>query len=431
MLLGLLAATVPATWAARASLSSMLASSAVRGGGGQGRMRRGLVVAEVALSFVLLSAGGLVVRSFDRLLAADPGFRPEGVLTLRVPMPPDLFPETTDALALQDRIEDALAALPGVTDVSAADALPLTASAGQETIAIPGAPGNTGEADRDVALVDVIGVRAGYVEIMAIRILAGRTFDKVRPDDVREVLIDGLLARQFFPTGSPLGAKITFNGESLTIVGVVKQARLYNVHQDGRPQVFVRAEDWTEVSGGARRSPSFVLRTSREPHRLIPEARTVIRRVDSRLTLADVRTMDEIVVDALRQQRVSAVLVAGFALGALLLAAMGLFGVISGSVTRRRHELALRLALGADYRRVLRFVLSEGVRLMGLGMLIGVPGIYAAGGLLRGLLVGVSPSDPLTLLTVALGLTLVGMAACYVPARRVLRLEPAQALRQE
>jgi putative ABC transport system permease protein len=425
VLLGLLAATVPAAWAARASLSSLLASSAVRGGGGHSRMRRGMVVAQVALSLVLLSTGGLVVRSFERLLRSDPGFRPGQVLTLRVPIPSQIFAEASAAQALQDRVEDALAAIPGVTGVSAADALPLTASASQTTIRIPGAPGNTGSPERDAPLVDVIGTRAGYVEVMGMRVVAGRAFDDVRRDGVREALIDPLLARQFFPAGNPLGAKIPFRKESLTIVGVVEQARLYDVHQDGRPQLFIRAEDW------GYRTLSFVLRTGRQQETLVPEVRTAIRRVDPRLAVTDVRPMDEIVGDALRQQHISAVLIAGVALGALLLAAMGLFGVVSGSVTRRRHELAVRLALGADHRRVLRLVLGEGARLVGIGLLIGVPGIYVAGGLIQGVLVGVSPWDPLTLLAVALGLSLVAMVACYIPARRVLGIHPAQSLRQE
>jgi putative ABC transport system permease protein len=424
VLLGLLAATAPAVWAARASLSSLLAASAVRGGGGHGRMRRGMVVAQMALTLVLLSAAGLVVRSFERLLDADPGFRPEGVLTARVPMPTEIFPEMADVLALQNRLKDALAAIPGVTGVSATSALPLTASASQNTIRIPGAPGNTGDADRDAPLVDYIGARAAYFEVMGMRLLAGRGFDDARRDDVREALIDDLLARQFFPVGSPLGAKIPFGDRSLTIVGVVGQARLYDVHRDGRPQLFMRAEDW------GYRTLSFVLRTGGEPQKLVPDLRAAIRRVEPRLALADVRTMDEIVRDALRQQRVSAVLVAGFALGALVLAAMGLFGVISGSVTRRRHELAVRLALGADHRRILRLVLGEGVWLVGMGVLVGAPGIYMVGSLIRASLVGVSPLDPLTLLAVTLGLALVALAACYVPARRVLRIDPAQSLRQ-
>jgi putative ABC transport system permease protein len=425
ILLGLLAATAPATWAARASLASLLATSAVRGGGGHGRMRRGMVVAQVALSLVLLSAGGLVVRSFDRLLRADPGFQPDGLLTLRVPMPTQFFPDVPPVLVLQQRIEDALAAIPGVTGVSAASGLPLTAAASQTTITIPGAPGLTGNNERDRPLVDRMFARAGYFEVMRMRMLDGRGFEERRHEGVREAVIDRHLAAQFFPSGGAVGAKIPFADQSLTVVGVVEQARLYDVHQDGRPQLYARAEDWNA------RTLSFVLRTTREPRTLIPEVRGAIRQIDSRLALAQVRPMEEIVGDALRQPRISAVLIAGFALGALLLAAMGLFGVVGGSVTRRRHELALRLALGADHRRVLRLVLAEGAMLVGIGMLIGVPGIYVAGGLIRGVLVGVSPLDPATLLAVALGLAVVAIAACYVPARRVLRIDPAQSLRQE
>jgi putative ABC transport system permease protein len=425
-MLGLLAAAAPATWAARTSLSSLLASSAVRGGGGHGRMRRGMVVAQVALSLVLLSAGGLVVRSFERLLVADPGFRPDGILTVRVPLPSSFFPNAADVPIIQQRIEDAFAAIPGVTGVSASTALPLTASSSQNTITIPGAPGITGNAEKDSPLVDYIGVRSSYVGVMGMRIVAGRAFEQARREGVREALIDRHLAQQFFPTGSPLGAKIPFGADTtLTIVGVVEQARLYDVHQDGRPQLYVRAEDW------GYRSLAFVLRTGRDPHGVVGDVRAAVRKVDPRLALAELRTMDEIVDDALRQQRISAVLITGFALGALLLSAMGLFGVVSGSVTRRRHEFGVRLALGADHQRVLRLVLGEGARLVTIGLLLGLPGIYVAGGFIKGVLVGISPLDPITLLTVALGLALVAMAACYVPARRVLRIEPAQSLRQE
>jgi len=425
VLLGLVAAITPATWAARATLSSLLANSAVRGGGGRGRLRRAMVVAQVTLSLVLLSTGGLVVRSFDRLLRADPGFQPEGLLTMRVPMPPQFIPKVEDALALQERVEQALRTIGGVTGVSATSTLPLTASASQNLVRIPGAPGNTGNADRDAPLADYMGTRAGYFEVMGMRLVEGRGFDRVRRDGVRDAVIDRNLARQFFPTGTALGAKIPFNNQIVTVVGVVDQARLYDVHQDGRPQLYVRAEDF------GYRTLAFVVRTRRDAQALVPEARSAIRQIDPRLALADVRTMDDVVGDALRRQRISAVLISGFAVGALLLAAMGLFGIVSGSVTRRRHELALRLAVGADYGRLVRLVLGEGAALVVIGVLIGAPGIYIAGSLLRGVLVGVSPLDPLTLGGVAVSLGLVTMIACYLPARRVLRIDPAQSLRQE
>jgi putative ABC transport system permease protein len=426
VLLGLLAAAVPALWASRASLSLLLRNTAVRGGGGHGRMRRGMVVVQVALSLVLLSTGGLVVRSFERLLRADPGFEPAGVLTMRVPIPSAFYAETADAIAVQDRLHAELAALPGVTGVSAADALPLSAGANQTPMEILGAPGNTGDPDHDRPLVDYIGTRADYVDVMGMRVLMGRAFERTRRADVQEALIDNVLADHLFPGANPLGAKIPFGEpDTLTIVGVVQQARLYDVHQDSRGQLFVRAEDW------GYRTLSFVVRTEREPQSLIPEVLALVRRIDPQLALAEVRPMTEIVDNSLRQQRISAVLIAGFSLGALLLAAMGLFGVVSASVTRRRHEIAVRLALGAGNGNVLRLVLGEGTRLILLGVLIGVPGTYFAGRAISNVLVGVSPSDPLTLSAVGLGLAAVALAACYLPARRVLRIEPAQSLRQE
>lgn len=431
-LIGLLAALAPATWAARASLSSLLASSAVRGGGGHGRLRRGMVMTQVAVSLVLLAAGGLVVRSFDRLLRVDPGFRPEGILSFWVRMPPEFFPKFEDVILLQDRIEHELAALPGVSGASATSVLPLSpqplpafhaARSYQTPISFPAAPGNTGDADRDTPLVDQIGARPTYLDVMGIRLLAGRPLDPARREDVREALIDSALARQFFPTGSPLGAEVRIGDRPLTVVGVVQQARLYDVHQDGRPQVFIRSEGYRRLA--------FVLRTGGDPRALIPDVRLAIRRIDPRLVAADIRPMEERVGHSLRRQHISAVLLSAFALGALLLAAMGLYGLVAGAVMRRRHELALRLAVGADHRALLRLVLREGASLVMAGVLMGAPGIYLAGRVIRGVLVGVTPLDPLTLTSVAVGLGLVTMLACYVPARRVLGIDPAQLLRQE
>lgn len=437
LLLGLLAALMPAVWGTRVSLSSLLASSAVRGGGGHGRMRRGTIVVQVALSLVLLSSGGLVVRSFERLLRADLGFRPDGVLTFRVRTPPEFFPTAADIVGFQDRIERALASIPGVSGASATSALPLTASAGQLPIFIPGAPGNTGDPERDAALVDLIGTRASYMQVMGMRLVAGRLFDPVRREGLQEAMIDRRLASRFFPTGDPLGARIPFRptavsptyasvpSQGLTIVGIVEPARQYGVQQEERPQLYIRTEDW------GFRPLSFVVRTARDPQALLPDVQAAVRRVDTRVAVGEPRTMAQIVGDTRRQQQTSAVLIAAFALGALLLAAMGLFGVVSSSVTRRRHELAVRLALGADHRRVLRLVIGEGAWLVCLGVLIGLPGIYAAGRVIRGLLIETSPADPLTLAIVSLGLVVVTMVACYLPARRVVTIDPVQSLRQE
>lgn len=430
--LGVAAALLPSAWASRASLTSLLASGAMRGVGGPQRMRRGIVVAQVAVTLVLLSAGGLVARSFERLLASDPGFRPDGVLTFRVAMDPRLFPTAADAYTFQDRVESALRALPGVSSVSATAALPLTVSAPQnnlwawkEMIAVADAPGNTGDPVRDSVLVDIIATRARYQESMGMHVIAGRSFAPTRPDGALEALIDEQLATRFFPTGTPIGAAIPFTGRTLRIVGVVKQTRLHSLHKDGRPQLFVRAEDWV------RFMPVWVIKTAGAPQALAANVRRTMREIDPRIPVSSMQSMDEIVTDALRQPRLGAVLIGGFAMGALLLLAMGLFGLISGSVVRRRGELAIRMALGASHRRVVGLALGEGALLVGAGMALAVPGVYAVGGLVRGLLIGVSPWDPLTLSAVACGLLGVGLVACYVPARRVLRIDPAPLLRQD
>jgi len=387
-----------------------------------------MIVAQVALSFVLLSSGALVARSFERLLRADPGFRPEGVFTVKLRTPPEFFPKPADAIGFQDRVQDALASIPDVRVTGAASALPLTAtgvfSNFQAPITAPGAPGNTGDAERDKLTVDYIGVRSGYIETMGIRLLAGRSFAKLRQDGVAEAMIDTGVARRFFREGNPVGSQIRLFDRPVTIVGVVSQARLYGLHSDGRPQVLVRAEDF------GMRPLFYVMRTTRDPHSLLPEVTAAVRRVEPRVPVGDPRSMDELVQASRSPQAIGASLVGAFALGALLLTAMGLFGVVAGSVTRRRHELAVRLAVGADHQCILRMVVGEGALLVSMGLLIGAPGIYFGYRVIGGLLVGVSPYDPLALLAAALGLLTVAMAACYVPARRVLKIDPSQMLHQ-
>jgi putative ABC transport system permease protein len=421
LLLGLCAAAGPALWAARSSLSLSLASSAARGGG-HSRLRRGMILAQVALSLVLLDSGALVARSFARLLETDPGFRPTGVFTVRVRTPPAFVPDS-EVVAFQDRIANALAGVPGVTRVSAAAALPLTATTtyAPTTLSIPDAPGNTGDAERDAVLTDVIGARPGYFEVMGMQLVAGETFEQSTEPAVDEAVVDTVFARRFFPGVNPVGMTFPLG----RIVGVVRQARLYDLHQDGPPQVYFRISQRQ-----FQRALFYVLATNRDPPTLLADLRSAVRQVDSRVAVGDARTMQDIVANALRQQRTGATLLGALAVGALLLAAMGIFGVVAGSVTRRHHELAVRLAVGAEQGRVLGLVVREAALLVAGGVLIGVPAVLAAGGFLRGALVGVSPADPVMLLGAALGLALVTLAAGYFAARRALAIDPAELLRE-
>ncbi|HET7585005.1 MAG TPA: ADOP family duplicated permease [Gemmatimonadaceae bacterium] len=422
--LGLLAALAPAIWAARARLASLLTAASVRGGGGQGRARRALVVVQVALSLVLLTAGGLVVRSFGQLLRADPGFNSKGVLTLRIPI--TNVSARPEAYAKQEALQRELAGIPGVSVVGAASALPFGASADQGAFVAPGAPGNSGDFNTDRLLVDYIQTRPGFIEAMGMRVLDGHTFEPQRPPGPREAVIDQLLAQKYYPGRSAVGRVMLLNGDTLQVIGVVQHARLYDVHEDGRQQVYVRNE-----GNFGYASLTYAIRTTGDPMRLAGQVRAAVAHVDPQLAVADMKPMTEVVQASLSQQRTSAVLIAGFSLGALLLAAMGLFGVVSGTVTRRRNELAVRLALGADHARVLRLVVGEGAALIALGLLIGAPGVYATGRIVRSILVGVSPWDPFTLGAVAFGLAGVALLACWLPARGVLRIEPALVLREE
>lgn len=425
--IGLLAASVPALWMRRRSLSSTLAHGPVRGAG-HSLLRRGLIVAQVAISLMLLGSGALVVESLERLLRADPGFKPQGLLSFLIRTPPEFIHKMDEVYAFHDRLQTALASIPGVTAASAASALPLTALVSPSRLepfeplplTAPGALGNSGNAP----LVDVIAVLAGYVEVMGMRVREGRAFETSRREGVREALIDQSLARQFFPGGSPLGAKVRVNGKEMTVVGVVDQARLYELHTDGRPQIYVRAEDWNQ------RPLFFVVRTDRDPLTVLPDVRAAVRHIDTRVAVGEARTMEQIVDDGLRQQRTTATLVTSFALGAVLLAAMGLYGVVAGAVTRRRHELAVRLALGADHDRVLRLALWEGASLVGLGALIGAPALYVAAHLLRLTLAAIPGINGLVVMSAVVGLIAVTLVTCYLPARRTLAIDPAQLLRE-
>jgi predicted permease len=421
--LGLLASSLPAIWATRPALGGLLSAAAVRGGGGHGRARRGMVVVQVALSFVLLTAGGLVVRSFSELLRANPGFDPSGVLTFRVPIAD--VDSVAQALPRQADIQRELARIPGVTAVGAVGALPFGGGGNQTSITVGGAPGNIGDDDVDHPLIDVFEVLPGYFAAMGIQIVEGRALEFDRPEGLQEALIDEHIARQFFPSGGAIGAEIQLNQSFTTVVGVVRHARYYDVHRDGRPQMFVRNEQaWGSPS------LSYVVRSTRSPASLGREVRAAVARVDAQLPVSRLEPLEDIVAGSLSQQRVSAVLIAAFSLGALLLAAMGVFGAVSGSVTRRRQELAVRLAVGADHRRVLRHVVAEGAILVGFGLLVGIPGVYFGGRIIQGVLVGVSPSDPATLLAVAAGLVVIALVACWIPARRVMTIEPASVLRR-
>ena len=378
------------------------------------------MVLQVALSLVLLVGAGLLARAFTALTQADPGFDGRGTLTLAVPLDPVGYPDDPAAVQFEARFRAVVAALPGVEAVGAVDELPLSAGASQ-----PGAPGNTGDEDEDRPLIDFVRAGPGFAEAVGMRVLAGRPFGDGDGTEGNEVaLIDDVLAERFFPAGGAVGATVVLF-DTLRIIGVVDQARQYSVHSDDRPQVYV------PLAYSAPSTLNFVVRAGADAAPLAPALRSVLADLDPSLPLTDVRPMDAILSGAVGRERLTLILLGSFAGGALFLAMLGIFGVVSNMVARRTHEMGVRMALGAERGQVVRLVVGQGVRLGVLGLGLGVASAVVLAPLLEGVVVGLDASDPWVYVAVALALLAVTMAASAMPARRATRIDPVAALRQD
>jgi predicted permease len=342
-----------------------------------------------------------------------------------VPLPPTLY-QGADRAAFHDELLARVRALPGTSAAGATTALPLTLATNQRGVAFPLAPGNTGDERLDQPLADHFRVTPGYFAATGHRLLAGRDFD-VRDADTTalNIVIDDVLAARFFPDGSAVGATALAFGDTATIVGVVDQARLYNVHTDDRGQVYVPFHRFPTTS------LSYAVRTGADPIGVAPAVGAALRDLDPSVPMSQVRTLERIVDDSLGRQRLSLTLIAAFALGALLLAALGIYGVVANAVVRRTQEIGLRMALGASADSVVRLVLGRGLALAGTGALVGLVGAAWTSRLVAGVMVGVDATDPLVYAGVAAGLVAVAAIAAYVPARRATRIDPLEALRPD
>ncbi|HSR43333.1 MAG TPA: FtsX-like permease family protein, partial [Longimicrobiales bacterium] len=426
LVLGLLASVGPVARAVGGDPGRALRDAGVRGGDSRRRVRGRslLVVVQVALSLVLLVGAGLLGRSLAGLLATDPGFDASGALTLRLSLDPGRYP---DAPAVEAFVSDALArleGLPGVEAAGASESLPLLTGTNQTGVRFPGAPGNTGDADADNPLADVLEVSPGFLRAGGLRLLQGRVFTRADESSGHPVVIvDDVLARRFYPTGSAVGGRVWTGGDTATIVGVVDQARWYDVHRDDRGQVYFPS--WVDPDGELY----LAVRAAGDPEALVPGVRRVLRDLDPNVPVSEIRTLEAVVREALREERLNLALVASFAAASLLLAALGVYGVVANAVVRRRGEIGLRMAIGARAGRVVRTVLRDGLVLVAAGLALGLPAAWAASRLLGALLFGVRPFDPWTYGAVGLLLAAVAVLAAWIPARRVTRIDPAEALR--
>ncbi len=427
VLTGILFGLAPAIHMAKTDLMSALREGS-RGnaiGFRRNRLRSVLVVGEVALALVLLSGAGLLMRSFYRLQSVEPGFDPHGVLTFHTNLPSARYKEDEAQAALYRRALDRLRALPGVTSAGAAQIFPL---AGDDFILVfeqigkpPVTPGNEPSAAYYAST-------PGYFASLRIPLKQGREFTEHDDAGAPPVaIISETMARKFYARENPLGQRIRMGNGSkpAEIVGIVGDVRDQQLDTEGRPAVYEPAEQvpFSDMY--------FGLRTEKDPEMLISGVRAVFRDLDAELPLDAVGTVDALVDSSLSQRRFAMLLMAIFASLALVLALVGIYGVISYSVTQATQEIGIRMALGARQGDVLRLVFGYGGLLMATGLALGVVTALATGRLLASQLFEVKATDPATYAAVAFLLLAAGMFACAIPALRAMRVDPLVALRNE
>jgi putative ABC transport system permease protein len=389
------------------------------------RFRSALVVSEVALSLILLSAAGLLMKSFLHLLQGDLGFDSNHVLTLRVWLPQYKYKTDPQQRAFSSQVVEKIRSLPGVQSVGAVTFLPLSGWWGQRGFTIEGRPVSPQNPQPAVVWSSVT---TDYFRTLGIPLVKGRFFSGRDIDEAPGVaIISKGLARQFWPTEDPIGKRITLEGQRSPreIVGVVGDVRQFGLVSEPRPEIYIPFDQAT--------TPliCFAVRTASDPINLANAVRHEVWAVDKDQAVSHVMTMEQLAAESLAPQRISLLLIAIFAALALILAAVGLYGVLAYSVTQRTHEVGIRMALGAGAGDVLKLVVGQGLILTLLGVAIGLAASFGLTRFLSSLLYGVRPTDPATFAGVSLLLTGVALAASYIPARRATKVDPMVALRYE
>jgi len=424
---GLLFGIAPAWLAARTDVSEAL-KQGTRGsteGGIRGRLRGALVVSEVALALVLLGGAGLLARSFIQLARVDPGFNPENATTMRVSLPQNKYATPEQRIAFADALVERVKELPGVQAVGLTDSMPLV---GDYVLGfnIEGRPAvDRGELPR----LNHAVVAPDYFRAMGIRLVRGRVFTP--QDDARAprvCLVNETLARQFFPNEDPIGKRINITtgiDAWREIVGIVGDIKQHGVDQTTTNQAY---EPFAQISYS---SLILVIRTKGSATPLLGALRAAVHEVDKDQAVGAIRPLEDVVADTIARQRFATTLLTVFSVVALMIAAVGIYGVMAYNVAQRTGEFGIRMALGAQQGDVLRLVLKQGGKLIGLGLIIGLLATLAASRALDSMLFNISAYDPLTLASITLLLAAVALIACFFPANRATKVNPIEALRTE
>jgi predicted permease len=433
ILTGLVFGLAPALRVARTSLQETLKEGGRGAAGDRGglALRRGLVIATVALAMTLLAGAGLLVRSFARLVGVNPGFPSERLLTFNLALPGQKYDNDTLRLAAFQRVTDAIGAIPGVTAVGGTTVIPFSGDWSTGGFNVEGyqPPANTPGPWGDIRVVT-----PGYLAALGVPLLKGRQFtEQDGPNAPGAVIVDEETVRRYWPHEDPIGKRITFNNltdSSITwiqVVGVVGHTLHEGLDGGNRVQLYFPARQvpFPVTALG------FAVRTGGDPMAAVPQVKAALRSVDPELPMSDVNSMDQLIEASTGPRRFSMILLAVFSGLAAGLAAIGLYGVMSYTVTQRAKELGVRLALGAGTRDVLRLVLGQGMRLVVIGVGIGLAAALAVTRVMRSMLFHVSATDPLTFALIAVLLLGVTLLATWMPARRATRVDPVTAMREE
>lgn len=431
---GVLFGILPALQLGKPNLSDVLKDGSKSSGGiGRGRVRRLLVISEIALSLMLLLGAGLLIRSFFRLENARPGFETANIITMRMNIPLNRYPKFEDVIEFTKKLQDTVRRIPGVESAGSINRLPLSGSGPQTPYAYDAA---TEQAWESIS-ADWRVVTPGYFETMGIQLAHGRFF--VEQDDLTHpfvVVVDELLANRAWPNQNPVGKRLqvmhfaSFNGPGLDrgyaeVIGVVKHPRVHDLTREVREQVYISQYQQPGPLIG------LAVRTKSDAGTLTKAVESAVRSLDRGIPVYDVHTMGDSVSDVLAPRRFSLLLLMIFGSLATGLAMVGLYGTIAYSVTQRTQEIGIRMAMGATSYEVSRMVLREAFQLTSIGIVAGLLGTLLLGRILNSLLFEVSATDPVTYLSGAIIIALVSLLACSMPARRATRVDPIVALRYE